>query len=186
MNHSESASTGTGIPDGITQDDVAQAIADLEQGQTDHRFRDSTGYDLLYDGKRYPPKAVIGLAARRLRGRHLDPNEFSGGADSKCFSVLRNLGYQIVAKALPPIPDGKRIWFENIFHLFAYGSVPSYNAKRRSSSTSKTSCSTCALLKTSTKRPSPASQQNCGTGSRPSSSSLTLWTAHTMKTPTWR
>jgi 5-methylcytosine-specific restriction protein B len=121
MNHSESASTGTGIPDGITQDDVAQAIADLEQGQTDHRFRDSTGYDLLYDGKRYPPKAVIGLAARRLRGRHLDPNEFSGGADSKCFSVLRNLGYQIVAKALPPVPDGKRIWFENTKSAHEHG-----------------------------------------------------------------
>src|SRR5438128_1446324 len=94
--------SATGIPDGITRDDVLRAIADLDRGDVPHGFRDSTGYDLLHDGKRYPPKAVIGLSARRLRGRILEPNEFSGGEDSKCFTVLHALGFQVVPKANAP------------------------------------------------------------------------------------
>jgi NAD(P)-dependent dehydrogenase (short-subunit alcohol dehydrogenase family) len=36
-------------------------------------------YDLVFEGHRYPPKAVVGLAAERLAGRVLDPGDFSGG-----------------------------------------------------------------------------------------------------------
>ncbi|MCC7418660.1 MAG: AAA family ATPase [Planctomycetaceae bacterium] len=109
----------TGIPDGVTRDDVLAAISDLEQGGTSHRFRDSTGYDLLYRGKRFPPKAVLGIAARRITGRILEPNEFSGGEDSKCFAVIRGLDFEIVPKVsrgnvpeLPASPTGS-IWLEN-------------------------------------------------------------------------
>jgi 5-methylcytosine-specific restriction protein B len=111
----------TGIPNGITTDDVLGALADFDAGSVDHRFRDSTGYDLLYQGRRYPPKAVIGLAARRIRGRVLDPNEFSGGEDSRCFAVLRTLGFQIVPKELPPPPEGAGIWFENTKSAHEHG-----------------------------------------------------------------
>jgi hypothetical protein len=109
--------SATGIPDGITRDDVLRAIADLDRGDVAHGFRDSTGYDLLYDGKRYPPKAVVGLAARRLRGPVLDPNEFTGGADPRCFSLLRLLGFEVVPKkdidqpVLPEEPT-QRVWLE--------------------------------------------------------------------------
>src|SRR4051794_14872232 len=93
----------TGIPDGITRDDVLQAIDDYDAGTVDHRFRASLLYDLVYDGKRYPPKALVGLAARRLRGRPLEPNEFSAGEDSRCFATLRNLGF-VVEKKSPNLP----------------------------------------------------------------------------------
>jgi 5-methylcytosine-specific restriction protein B len=110
-------SNETGIPDGITREDVLQALADFDQG-SEHGFRDSTGYDLLHDGKRYPPKAVIGLAARRLRGRVLEPNECSGEEGSRCFAELRQHGFDIVPKAggparptLPDIPPPS-VWME--------------------------------------------------------------------------
>jgi 5-methylcytosine-specific restriction enzyme A len=50
------------IPDDITRDDVLAAIRDLDAG-VQHTFGPSTRYDVLFQGKRYPPKAVIGLAA---------------------------------------------------------------------------------------------------------------------------
>lgn len=81
----------------ITRDDVLEAIRDLNSGAT-HGFRDSTRYDLLIDGKRYAPKAVVGLAARRQLGRPLVPEEFSGGLDSQCFKILEKLGFTVVAK----------------------------------------------------------------------------------------
>jgi hypothetical protein len=45
----------------------------------DHRFGASTGYELDYNGRRYPPKAVIGLAFRYIRRTLLRAKEFSGG-----------------------------------------------------------------------------------------------------------
>lgn len=116
MSDSIASSSPTGMPDGITREDVLDAINSLKRGDVDHRFHDSTGYDLLFDGTRYPPKAVAGIAARRLRGRILDPNEFSGGENSKCFAVLRELGFAIVPKnteaANLPIDPPARIWME--------------------------------------------------------------------------
>lgn len=85
------------IPDNITSAHVLAAIVDYEAGVA-HGFGPSTGYDLLTDGKRYPPKAILGLAARHATGRALVPRDFSGGEESKCFRVLRELGFTIVSK----------------------------------------------------------------------------------------
>jgi hypothetical protein len=85
------------IPDGITRDDVLQAIVDFEVGVA-HDFGDSTRYDLIHESKRYPPKAILGLAARRILGRPLRPSEFQAGENSKCFRVLRRLGFLIEPK----------------------------------------------------------------------------------------
>ena len=80
------------IPKGLERDHVLQALADLDAG-VDHPFGAPTGYELVHDGKRYPPKAVIGLAYRHLAGRILQPEEFSGGeAPGQANFVLRELG----------------------------------------------------------------------------------------------
>jgi hypothetical protein len=86
------------IPKGITKEDVEQAIADYGAGAS-HGFGSSTKYDILHDGQRYPPKAIVGLAARRIAGRTLGPEDFKGGEESRCFRLLEKLGFEIVAKA---------------------------------------------------------------------------------------
>lgn len=98
-----------GIPDGITHDDVLKAITDLDAG-TSHGFGESTTYDLLHAGKRYPPKAVLGLAARRILGRQLDHSEFKGGELSQCFRILRALGFEIVLKNSQAQSSAPRWW----------------------------------------------------------------------------
>jgi len=63
-----------------------------------HLFGDSVRYDVLYDGGRYPPKAVIGLAAERLTGTPSGPYDFKGGRESACFRILQAHGFTIVEK----------------------------------------------------------------------------------------
>jgi putative restriction endonuclease len=96
---SASAQHDAGIPDGITRDDVLSAIQRLDAG-VEHGFGPSLKYDLVFEGRRYPPKAVVGLAAERLAGRILDPSDFTGGEGSKSTRILRDLGF-----AVEPKPD---------------------------------------------------------------------------------
>jgi hypothetical protein len=86
------------IPKGLTRECVLQALADLDAG-IEHPFGQPTGYELVHEGKRYPPKAVIGLACRSLLGRMLLPEEFSGGeVPGQANFVLRELGFMVVHK----------------------------------------------------------------------------------------
>lgn len=101
-------SRGGVIPAGITAADVLGALKRLDAGE-DHGFGESTGYDVDYDGKRYSPKAVVALAAERLLGRILSHKEFSGGHHSQCNTLLRALGFEVVAK-VAPVPEAKSWW----------------------------------------------------------------------------
>lgn len=83
------------IPPGLTSNHVLRALADLD---AKHDFGDPT-YELLWEGQRYAPKAVIGLAFRHLLGRPLRPEDFSGGeAPGQANHVLRKLGFTVVRK----------------------------------------------------------------------------------------
>jgi hypothetical protein len=86
------------IPEGLTREHVLRALAELDAGAA-HSFGEPTGYELLHEGKRYPPKAAVGLAYRHLAGRILRPDEFSGGeAPGQANHVLRQLGFTVVEK----------------------------------------------------------------------------------------
>lgn len=87
------------IPRGITREDVLNALIAIDEGSASHEFHESDRYDLIHDGQRYAPKAVLGVAAARIAGRVLLPRDFSGGEDSSCFRILRKLGFTIEPKA---------------------------------------------------------------------------------------
>ncbi|MBI2769099.1 MAG: DUF3578 domain-containing protein [Burkholderiales bacterium] len=81
----------------VTRDHILSALAriDAEQVPADAR---STSYDLLHEGRRYPPKYVLSLAVAAATGEPLDRAAFSGGEDTICFRVLRDRGFEIVPK----------------------------------------------------------------------------------------
>jgi hypothetical protein len=56
------------IPDGITRDDILRALDALDKGTVEHEFHDPERYDLVHNGRRYAPKAVLGVAARPVTG----------------------------------------------------------------------------------------------------------------------
>lgn len=85
------------IPAGITADDVRESLKRLARGEP-HSFGTSTGWDVLYAGKRYPQKAVLGLAAEKHVERPLGPYDFTAG---ECRRVLTRLGFKPIAKGNP-------------------------------------------------------------------------------------
>ena len=94
------------IPDGISSDYIRDAVNDYNANNIEHSFKHSTTYDVIIDGNRYPPKAIIGLAARYILGHPLHPSDFSGGLQTKCFRVLNSNGFPIVLKSEATIyPD---------------------------------------------------------------------------------
>lgn len=85
---------------GMTTEDVLGVLQmfSLEDARG-FGFGESTDFDLVFEGQAFPPKAILGLAARREVGRPLTADEFSGGEASACFAILRALGFSIQPKA---------------------------------------------------------------------------------------
>ncbi len=89
------------IPDSIKKDHVLAAIKELDAG-IDHPFGQAKKYELVHHGKRYAPKAVLGVAAKHATGEEFTPYDFGGGdKPGKASEYLRNLGFQIVEKGEP-------------------------------------------------------------------------------------
>ena len=93
----DSDETFVEIPNGITRGHILSGIKDFNDGRP-HQFKPSTFYDLLYEGQRYPPKAILGLAAAQILGEPMRPEHFSGGLHSACFRILNEQGFVIVPK----------------------------------------------------------------------------------------
>jgi hypothetical protein len=81
----------------VTREDVIGALSRLAAGVV-HPFGAATRYDVLYEGRRYPPKAVFGLAAERAAGEPLGPYDFQAGPGKECFRTLERLGFPPVLK----------------------------------------------------------------------------------------
>ncbi|MBW3809693.1 DUF3427 domain-containing protein [Aeromonas hydrophila] len=64
-------------------------------------YKHSTTYDVLIEEGRYPPKAILGLAAQELLGYPFPSSKFDGGLNSPCFNILERLGFTIVTKDVP-------------------------------------------------------------------------------------
>ena len=101
MPESERSSTNRRLPAKtlrqITTLHIKSGLEAYRRGDA-HSFDDSDDYDLLVDGERFPPKAILGLAALESLGRVLTPNDFSGGLSSTCFRILEEAGFSVVPK----------------------------------------------------------------------------------------
>lgn len=82
---------------GITRVNIISAIKEIDRYRYDiPPRRNSKRYDLLFEGKRYPPKYVISIAYKYATGEELMPYEFNGGYETNSF--LESKGFQIVEK----------------------------------------------------------------------------------------
>ena len=109
------------IPNGIARGHVIAATEFIDNGLSTN-FGSSRRYDLLYEGRRYAPKAVLGLAAQLLTGKEYYPQDFSCGQGSKCFKVLQELEFHIVKKSSPDKDPMQRA---SVRHLMGLGIRPS-------------------------------------------------------------
>ena len=86
------------IPNNITRLHLEKAIEEINRDGI-RKDRHSSTYDLIHNGKTYPPKLVISIANRYANDSELDSNTFNGGKGTEAFQLLENEGFIIVEKA---------------------------------------------------------------------------------------
>lgn len=88
--------------DEVKHEHVVRAIHEFDELGAErffakHGFAPTTTYDLLWEQRKYPPKAILGTAYEFVSGRKLESTDFEGGK-SGAVKVLENLGFTIHAK----------------------------------------------------------------------------------------
>jgi hypothetical protein len=92
----------TVVWDRVTRDDVLRAIQEYDRLGPEgffaaHGFAPTTTYDLVWDERRYPPKAILGTAYELATGQRLASGDFEGGK-SGAVAVLGRLGFTVQAR----------------------------------------------------------------------------------------
>jgi hypothetical protein len=85
--------------DKVAHADVLRAIQEYdrlgpEQFFSAHGFAPTTTYDLVWDKRRYPPKAILGTAYEFATGKRLASGDFEGGKTG-AVKVLGELGFTV-------------------------------------------------------------------------------------------
>jgi hypothetical protein len=88
--------------DKVTRDHVVRAMREYDKRGAEgffikHGFAPTTTYDLLWEKRKYPPKAILGTAYEFATGHKLNSSDFEGGK-SGAVSVLEKLGFTVQAK----------------------------------------------------------------------------------------
>jgi hypothetical protein len=88
--------------DQVTRDHVERAIQEYDRlgpqaFYSEHGFAPTTTYDLIWDERRYPPKAILGTAYEFATGQRLASGDFEGGK-SGAVKVLGQLGFTVQAR----------------------------------------------------------------------------------------
>lgn len=85
--------------DKVSRTEVLRAIDEYDRlgAQSffaQHGFAPTTTYDLIWEQRRYPPKAILGTAYEFATGERLNSADFEGGR-SGAVNVLGNLGFNV-------------------------------------------------------------------------------------------
>ena len=85
--------------DRVTRTEVVRAIEEYDRLGPQaffsvHGFAPTTTYDLVWDARRYPPKAILGTAYEFATGQRLASGDFEGGKTG-AVKVLGELGFTV-------------------------------------------------------------------------------------------
>jgi hypothetical protein len=88
--------------DSVSHANVLHAIEEYDrlgprQFFSKHGFAPTTTYELVRDGRIYPPKAILGAAFEFATGRQLHSSDFEGGK-AGAVRVLEKLGFSVRKK----------------------------------------------------------------------------------------
>ncbi|MGN6420872.1 MAG: MrcB family domain-containing protein [Pseudobacter sp.] len=85
------------LPKNLTKDNLLFAIDKIDKEGIPANA-ESLFYDVIHNGKAYPPKLIVSYANIPANGFELDRNTFPGGNNTPCFKLLQKSGFQIVPK----------------------------------------------------------------------------------------
>jgi hypothetical protein len=85
--------------DKVSPAEVERALAEYDRLGPEaffaaHGFSFATTYELIWDERRYPPKAILGTAYEFATGQCLESGDFEGGK-SGAVKVLGRLGFTV-------------------------------------------------------------------------------------------
>jgi hypothetical protein len=91
--------------DPVTRTDVLRAMEEYDrlgprEFFSEHGFAPTTTYELVWDERRYPPKAILGTAYEFATGQRLASGDFEGGK-SGAVAVLGKLGFTVQHRQRP-------------------------------------------------------------------------------------
>ncbi len=91
--------------DRVTRAHVLRAIEEYdrlgpERFFSEHGYAPTTTYELAWEERCYPPKAILGTAYEFAEGERLASGDFEGGKTG-AVKVLRQLGFTILEKRRP-------------------------------------------------------------------------------------
>src|SRR5262245_31345066 len=89
----------------VTRADVLRAIKDYERlgperFSSEYGFGPTTTYELAWERRRYPPKAILGTAYEFATGQRLGSSDFECGKTG-AVRVLQQLGFTVAEKVRP-------------------------------------------------------------------------------------
>jgi hypothetical protein len=89
----------------VSHDDVVRAIREYddlgaERFFSEHGFAPTTTYDLVWEERRYPPKAILGTAYELATGERLASGDFEGGKTG-AVRLLGKLGFTVQPRRSP-------------------------------------------------------------------------------------
>jgi len=91
--------------DHVTRAEVLRAMEEYDQLGPErffsaHGFAPTTTYELVWEERRYPPKAILGTAYEFATGRRLASSGFEGGRTG-AVRILEQLGFIVKEKRRP-------------------------------------------------------------------------------------
>jgi hypothetical protein len=89
----------------VTRAEVLRALKDYdrlgpERLFSEHGFAPTTTYELAWEKRHYPPKAILGTAYEFATGQRLGSSDFEGGKTG-AVRVLQQLGFTVHEKRRP-------------------------------------------------------------------------------------
>jgi pimeloyl-ACP methyl ester carboxylesterase len=110
--------------DHVTRADVLRAIKDYDRlGPERHGFAPTTTYELAWEGRRYPPKAILGTAYEFATCQRLGSSDFEGGKQWSDLASRRSLRVRFRAECISgravqrpislsciTVPVGRPLW----------------------------------------------------------------------------
>ena len=89
----------------VSRDDVLRAIKEYdrlgpEKFFSEHGYGPSRTYELVWDKRHYPHKAILGTAYEFATGQRLASGDFEGGK-SGAVSVLGKMGFDVQPRQRP-------------------------------------------------------------------------------------
>ena len=109
------------IPQNISREHLLFAIDEIRESGIPSGA-ESTKYDLVQDGERFPPKLIVAVANRFANGEELDRAAFSGGLASTAFRLLKDRGFRIETK-----PDDFEAGYQELKRQFL-ASFPDFSS----------------------------------------------------------